>query len=88
VLRRATTRPALCADANGDVFVTAYTGDSRGYFSGYVFEYEHGGFDAECEFKRRRLRASACAVDPTSGSLAVANLYYNGGEETAMPQMI
>jgi len=54
-----------CVDANGNVYVADYR-------YGRLFEYSHGG--------TKRIRtlspgdASGCAVDPSSGNLAVTNL--------------
>jgi hypothetical protein len=62
-----------CADAGGNVYVADY-----GY--GQLFEYAHGGTE-----RIRTLNpgdASGCAVDPSSGDLAVTNLTSNSRHRT------
>jgi hypothetical protein len=77
------TASGECADANGDVFVTAYTGASKAQFSGYVFEYEHGATSPSTSLSEGAYEPVACSVDPTTGNLAIANFYYNQSQDTA-----
>lgn len=65
----------LCSDAKGDVFVAN--------FAAYdVIEYAHGGTSPiatlQDEGNNTQYFAAGCAVDPTTGNLAVTN---DGGEE-------
>jgi hypothetical protein len=73
------TASGVCSDANGDVFITAYTGTV--YFAGYVYEYQHGATTPSASLSIGTYMPVACAVDPTTGNLAVANFYYNQTEE-------
>ena len=60
----------LCADASGDVWVTdsdPYTGN------GYLSEYAHGGKHPIATLQDPNNSPQACAVDPMTGNLAVAN---------------
>jgi hypothetical protein len=77
------TASGECADASGNVFVTAYTGASKGSFSGYVFEYEHGATTPSASLSEGPYEPLACSVDLTTGNLAVANFYYNQSQDTA-----
>lgn len=56
----------LCSDSNGDVFVPA---------SGDVYEYAHGGTEpiATLRLPQNDYYGYGCAVDPTTGSLAVTS---------------
>jgi hypothetical protein len=54
----------LCADGNGDVYVT--DGDS-------VLEYAHGGTSPIATFTYPGAALSTCSVDPKTGNLAVSN---------------
>lgn len=56
----------LCADGNGDVFVTDTNGE-------VVLEYAHGGKKPIATFLLFGAFPNGCAVDPASGNLAVAN---------------
>ncbi len=56
----------LCADRNGDVFVT----NSR---TSQIFEYEHGGTSPINALSDPYGSPTACAVDPTTGDLAASN---------------
>ena len=56
----------LCADRNGDVFVT----NSR---TSHTFEYEHGGTSPINALSDPYGSPTACAVDPTTGDLAASN---------------
>lgn len=61
----------VCADANGNVFVTAY-------YAQAVFEYAHGGTTPIARLADFGYHPSGCAVDPQSGNLAVANSAMDG----------
>ncbi len=56
----------VCADANGNVFVTAY-------YAQAVFEYAHGGTTPIARLPDFGYHPSGCAIDPVTGNLAVAN---------------
>jgi hypothetical protein len=71
-----TTSSAMCADANGDVFVTAY-GYPGFELSGYVFEYQHGATTPSASLSIGAYMPVSCAIDPTTGNLAVADFYYS-----------
>jgi hypothetical protein len=60
---------ALCSDSKGDVFVTALRGDT---YDGYVYEFAHGGKKPIAKLSNPG-SGYGCAVDPTTGNLAVAN---------------
>jgi WD40 repeat protein len=66
----------LCAAPNGNVFVT---GDSDSA-SGYIWEYAPGGTAPIATLVDAGYEPITCSVDPTTGNLAVANVYagYNG----------
>jgi hypothetical protein len=74
----------LCVDANGDVFVTNENPVG-------VFEYPHGGSKSIATFLTRHVGAIGCAVDPSTGNLAVtgntqyANVFRPGN---AKPRVI
>lgn len=57
---------AVCTDRLGDLFVAD---DSRQV----IFEYTPGGFLPIDVFDDQGAEASSCAIDPTTGNLAVAN---------------
>ncbi len=64
----------LCSDANGDVWVTdtdTYTG------TGYLDEYAPGGKSPIATLEDPGNSPRACAVDPSSGNLAVADSQNN-----------
>ncbi|HEV3091717.1 MAG TPA: hypothetical protein VGX91_09820 [Candidatus Cybelea sp.] len=61
-----------CVDAKGDVFVTDQSGTD-------IVEYAHGGSLPISTLQDPDNYPFACAVDPTSGNLAVANAGYYGG---------
>ncbi len=62
----------LCADASGDVFVTnTYDQD--------VVEYAHGATTATKTLSDANQYPVACSVDPTTGNLAVANVFGGSG---------
>jgi hypothetical protein len=57
---------SVCSDANGDVFVTAYWTED-------VLEFAHGGTSPIAKLGDYGYYPNGCAVDPTTGNLAVAN---------------
>lgn len=63
----------MCSNAQGDVFITAYTPDDSG---GYIYEYAPGGTIpiATLSDSGDDYYPAGCAVDPTTGNLAVGNL--------------
>lgn len=60
----------ICSDTAGNVWVVSYT--ARGW---YVYEFAHGGTKpiARISMPKHYSFGTSCAVDPTSGDLAVAN---------------
>jgi DNA-binding beta-propeller fold protein YncE len=56
----------VCSDKNGNVFVTAYRTEN-------VLEYAHGGSSPIANLGDYGYYPLGCAVDPTTGNLAVAN---------------
>lgn len=75
-----TTSSGVCAGASGDAFVTAY-GYPGHNLNGYVFEYQHGDTTPSVSLSEGPYEPMTCAVDATTGNLAVANLYYNQSDE-------
>lgn len=61
----------VCSDARGNVFITAYVGSPSA--GGYVFEFAHGGKTPIATLADGTYWPGACAIDPTTGNLAVAN---------------
>jgi hypothetical protein len=59
-----------CSDAAGNVFVVAYASASEK--SSLIYEYAHGG-SQPVETLIDPGRGAACAVEPTTGNLAVSN---------------
>ncbi len=57
----------MCSDESGDVFVLA------GGTPGYIYEYAHGGTSPIATLEDEYDVPLACAVDPTTGNLAVVN---------------
>jgi hypothetical protein len=57
-----------CVDASGDVFITTFDELQRGK----IFEYQHGGTSPVAILSDPG-EAACCAVDPTTGDLAVTN---------------
>jgi hypothetical protein len=55
----------ICSDQSGDVFV------ATGGTPGYVYEYAHGGTSPIATLDAGYRYPAACAVDPTTGNLAV-----------------
>src|SRR6202042_651602 len=60
----------LCSDAKGNVWVTNASG-------GNIVEYAHGGTSPIATLQDSGQTPEDCAVDPTTGNLAVADLYSN-----------
>jgi DNA-binding beta-propeller fold protein YncE len=63
-----------CVDAKGDVYIT----DSR---FGKIYEYAHGGTKPIKTLKDPSYQPYGCAVDPTTGDLAVANYSDSSGHQ-------
>jgi hypothetical protein len=61
----------LCSDASGNIFVTMQ-GNGESQNESYIYEYAHGGSSPIATLTDPGY-ANGCAVDPTSGNLAVAN---------------
>ncbi|MBV9719761.1 MAG: hypothetical protein JOZ77_10600 [Candidatus Eremiobacteraeota bacterium] len=66
-----TNPEGLCSDASGNVYVTTD--------SGFIYEYAHGGTSPIQSFSDPDSSQSGCAVDPTTGDLAVTNLHDSAG---------
>jgi hypothetical protein len=66
----------LCTDRSGDVFVTAAQAENTSQSN--IYEYAHGGTSPIATLSDPG-SAAACAVDPTTGNLAVANASTGGG---------
>lgn len=58
-----------CVDGVGDVFIT----DTKQGGSGYVYEYAHGGSEPIATLSDPFTWPAGCAVDPTSGDLALVS---------------
>ena len=84
---------AMCSDAKGDVFITAEVRSKSGAFTGYVYEYAHGGESpiATLDLPSHEIPVN-CSSDPTTGNLAVTSydirnyapsveIYINGSGE-------
>ncbi len=67
ILTKFTQPMGMCVNSGGDVFVADYAAQK-------VYEYAHGGTKAIAAFDEAPLSPYACAVDLTTGNLAVANL--------------
>jgi hypothetical protein len=61
----------LCVDRNGDVFVPAWTFDTK--TTGYVYEFAHGGTEPIETLTDGKALNTSCSVDPTTGNLAVTD---------------
>jgi len=61
-----------CSDSNGDVFIVTITSLSE--HSTTVYEYAHGGSTPIATLSEPG-EGYGCSIDPTTGNLAVANLY-------------
>lgn len=58
----------LCTDARGDIFMT-----QSWYSASRILEYAHGGAKPIAELRDPYTGVAGCAVDPTTGNLAVEN---------------
>jgi hypothetical protein len=70
----------ICADAKGNVFITV----SHLIFQGEIFEYAHGASKPTAVIRSRESGPNACAVDPTTGDLAVVVDFGSGPENIAV----
>lgn len=71
-LRGFPAKPAgLCSDASGNVYVTTQ-GNGKTIYPSYIYEYAHGGTNPIGTLTDPGT-ANGCAVDPTTGNLAVTN---------------
>jgi hypothetical protein len=68
-----TSPSGLCTDAVGDVFVTDYN-------VAEIVEYPHGGTVPIATLSDPNAFPLGCAVDPTTGNLAVSNAYGPSGD--------
>lgn len=59
-----------CTDKSGDVFIV-----DEG--AGTIVEYPHGGATPVATLRNPEYTGEGCSVDPATGDLAVANVYYN-----------
>lgn len=72
-----TNEDGLCVDANGNVFVANTNAKN-------IVEYAHGGSTPIATLADLpNYYPNSCAVDPVTGDLAVTNLAYGSGSETA-----
>jgi hypothetical protein len=63
----------LCSDTSGNVYVTSVSkGSGSSGPEGYLYEYAHGGKKVLKTLNFYRARPFGCAVDPSSGTLAVS----------------
>lgn len=69
----------LCTDSAGDVWVAILHGD----YGGGMLEYAHGGTTPTALLKDPRY-PRGCAVDPTTGNLAVTNNAFSGPGDVAI----
>ncbi len=60
----------FCSDSGGDVFITGY---DYNHGAGYIDEYAHGGTTPIATLHEEATFPNYCSVDPTAGTLAVAN---------------
>jgi len=68
---------AICSDQKGNVFVPMYD-------LAKTFEFAHGGTQPIASLKLPGSYPYSCAFDPTTGNLAVAAGFYNGGNRVAI----
>lgn len=75
----------LCSDSKGNVFTSTINGSGE---SSTIYEYAHGGTSPIATLNDPGI-AFGCAVDPTSGNLAVANVEdyhaHDGGDIAIFP---
>jgi hypothetical protein len=69
----------LCTDSAGDVWITIV----HGGYGGGMLEYAHGGTSPMALLKDPRY-PRGCAVDPTTGNLAVTNNAFSGPGDVAI----
>jgi hypothetical protein len=62
----------ICNDRSGDVWITNNLGAS-------VVEYAHGATAPTAKLRDPKVYPLGCSVDPTTGNLAVANIYATNG---------
>jgi hypothetical protein len=67
------TVEGLCSDKSGDVFVVTNSYSSS--YDNYIYEYAHGASEPSATLDDDYVDPFGCAVDPTTGSLAVTNPY-------------
>jgi hypothetical protein len=60
----------MCSDAAGNVWFIVYRSSRKAY---YAEEYAHGGTKPIAQIRLSKVYAVGCAVDPSSGDLAVMN---------------
>jgi hypothetical protein len=66
----------VCSDKNGNVFIASA---ARGQSSvSQIFEYPHGGTTPIATLQDPNAEPAGCAIDPSTGNLAVANVYTQG----------
>jgi hypothetical protein len=72
----------ICADANGDVFIT----EQQSTTSSSIYEYAHGGTTPIATLRDDGYVAADCSSDPTTGDLAVTNYdeASNSGDNVAI----
>jgi hypothetical protein len=66
-----------CVDASGDVFIVSNPRATKTAYPGLVTEYVHGGTKPLQTLEDPAL-ASGCAIDPSTGNLAVSGSWYHG----------
>jgi hypothetical protein len=67
------TVAGLCSDKAGDVFVVTNSYNSSG--GNYIYEFAHGASEPSATLDDGAGDPFGCAVDPTTGNLAVTNPY-------------
>lgn len=70
----------VCADRHGSIYVSAVVAPF-----GYIYEYTHGGTEPIATLDDDNYPPASCAVDPTTGNLAVVN-QDPGGSKLAIYQ--
>jgi hypothetical protein len=73
------SKEGLCTDGAGDVFVAGYLNSSE---TGQVYEFAHGGSNPIAKLSEQGF-ARSCTVDPTTGNLAVSNVFTQGSSRNA-----
>jgi hypothetical protein len=72
------TVATACADTSGNVWIATFRKRSHPF---YLYEFRHGAAKP-VETRYTRLGASGCAIDPTTGNLAVVS--YDGSSDGAV----